>query len=410
MTETSSPATRRTYSPADLEQMNVNLSGGDPYGGLCGLDQSFIWRPFKSSINHHTHPLEQADSNKETTRMTTEQQPIPAIMDLVTGQWRSQVLQAGVALGIYDALSASQSSAATAVAAQIGVDEALLYRLMRASAGIGLLVEEEGARFRLSGTGQFLSADHPQTLRDMVLLNIGPELYAAWAHLPALIRDGEHDGFRREFGHIVFDHAREHPAFAEVVQGAMTCLSTMEAEAVRATLDRRHAAQELFCDVGGGHGYLLAALLRDRPQAKGIVFELPEVAVAGDAGITAKAGLVGRISRQGGDMFEAVPEADIYLMKHVLHDWNDDECRQILRVIRKSVREGGRLLIVEWVVPGPNEPHFATLVDIHMLCASSGRERTRAEFEAIGADSGWHVTNVWDVPQTPLAIVEFDPV
>jgi hypothetical protein len=108
-------------------------------------------------------------------------------------------------------------------------------------------------------------------------------------------------------------------------------------------------------------------------------------------------------------MFEAIPEADIYLMKHILHDWNDDECRKILHVARESTQEDGRLLLMEWVVPSSNEPHFAKLLDIHMLCVSSGRQRTRAEFETISADSGWHVADVLDVPRLPLAIVELDP-
>jgi SAM-dependent methyltransferase len=345
----------------------------------------------------------------ETTRMSTERQAVPAIFDLMTGRWRSQVLHAGVALGIYDALSASQSLPAKTIAAEIGADEALLYRLMRASAGLDLLVEEEGARFRLSGMGQLLGANHPQSLRSMVLLEEGPVHYSAWRHLPTLIRDGEHDGFRREFGHTVFDHVREDPSYAKVFHDAMTCYSTMEAEVLRAGLEGRYAAPKLFCDVGGGHGSLLAALLRDRPQAKGIVFDLPEATAMRDVEITAKDRLAGRMSHQSGDMFEAVPEADVYLMKHILHDWNDDESRQILHVVRKSVREGGRLLLIEWLVPSSNEQHIATLLDIHMLCVSTGRQRTRAEFATIGADSGWHVANVLDVPHSPLAIVELDP-
>jgi len=124
--------------------------------------------------------------------MATEQQAVPAMLDLMTGRWRSQVLHAGVALGIYAALSASQSSPVKTIAAEIGADETLLYRLMRASAGLDLLVEEEGARFRLSSMAQLLRANHPQSLRSMVLLEEGPVHYTVWRHLPALIRDGEH--------------------------------------------------------------------------------------------------------------------------------------------------------------------------------------------------------------------------
>lgn len=341
--------------------------------------------------------------------MATEQDAASAILDLATGRWRSQVLHAGVALGVYDALSASQALPAKTIAAEIGADEASLYRLLRASASLGLLVEEEDARFRLSPTGQLLSTDHPQSLRSAVLLEEGPVHYAIWRHLPALVREGKGDGFRREFGDTVFDHARKDPAYAKAFQDAMTSYSRMEAEALRTPLEGRYAGPKLFCDVGGGHGYLLAVLLRERPQAKGIVFDLPDVIATRDVEITAKDGLADRISYQGGDMFDAIPEADIYLMKHILHDWSDDECRRILRVARKSARDDARLLLMEWVVPNSNEPHFAKLLDIHMLCASSGRERTLAEYEMIGADSGWHVAGVLDVPHSPLAIVELKP-
>jgi hypothetical protein len=108
-------------------------------------------------------------------------------------------------------------------------------------------------------------------------------------------------------------------------------------------------------------------------------------------------------------MFEAIPEADIYLMKHILYDWNDDECRQILRVARESTQEDGRLLLFEWLVLSSNEPHFAKLLDIHMLCVGSERQRTRAEFGTISADAGWQVAEVLDVPHSPVAMVELEP-
>src|SRR6202012_826039 len=139
-----------------------------------------------------------------------------------------------------------------------------------------------------------------------------------------------------------------------------------EAQVISAGLKGKYAGAEMFCDIGGGHGYLLAALLRDRPNAKGIVFELPEGAAGRAAAVTRDLG--DRCSHVAGNMFESVPAADIYAVKQILHDWDDASCRKILSVARHAAKPGSRLLILEWVVPDASEPHLSKLLDIHMLC------------------------------------------
>ena len=135
------------------------------------------------------------------------------VIDLIYGHWRSQILYAGVVLGIFERMARNGSKQADAVAAEIGADEKLLYRLMRALASLGLLVEDESRGFVSSEAGDALRSDHPQSLRNRVLLADGPEHYAIWKHLPAMIRDGRQDGFIREFGARAFEYAQSNPRY-----------------------------------------------------------------------------------------------------------------------------------------------------------------------------------------------------
>src|SRR5215207_6076909 len=146
------------------------------------------------------------------------------VIDLIFGRWRSQILYAGVKLGVVDALAGRAASAAT-VAEQLGLDAGLLYRLMRALGSLGLLREDGQRTFTLTPAGELLREDHPQSLRGMTLLEEGPEHYALWKHLPAMIREGQQNAFVREFGHMAFDYAKTNPAYGAVFNQAMTSYS-----------------------------------------------------------------------------------------------------------------------------------------------------------------------------------------
>jgi hypothetical protein len=154
----------------------------------------------------------------------------------------------------------------------------------------------------------------------------------------------------------------------------------------------------------------MAALLRERPLASGVILDLPHVAEAVDQHLTRGEGLEGRCAHLGGDMFARTPQADVYLLKHILHDWNDAECEQILAVIRKAAKPTSRLVICGWVVPGPDEPHLAKLVDIQMLCVLTGRERTVDEYDALLAASCWRRSALRPLEGSRLSILEAVPV
>jgi len=162
------------------------------------------------------------------------------VVDLIFGRWRSQILYAGVALDIFAHLRPDTHRMAAAVANEIGADPTMLYRLFRALATIGLLAENDPREFRLTEAGALLRADHPQSLRAMALLEEGPEHYAIWKHLVAMVRDGRQNGFNREYGVMAFDYANSHSGYGEVFDQAMSSYSAVQTEVVVAPIDGEH--------------------------------------------------------------------------------------------------------------------------------------------------------------------------
>lgn len=318
------------------------------------------------------------------------QSPPERVIDLIFGRWRSQVLYAGAALGVFDHLSASVTTSATALASAVGADPALLYRLLRALGSIGLLAEDEHCGFRLTDTGALLRDDHPHSLKAMALLEEGPEHYAIWRHLVGMLRDGRQNGFLREFDLMAFDYARGNPDYGAVFNRAMSSYSAVQTEWAMAALSNDDLpAIRVLCDVGGGHGHLACGLLNAYPHIEAIVFDLPEVVNDAERLWAPKLGLSGRCRYVGGDMFVEVPAADAYTLKLILHDWSDEECVGILGNMRRAATGARRLFIIEHVVPGPELSHFAKLFDIHMMCWGTGRERTAAEYAALLHGAGW---------------------
>lgn len=329
------------------------------------------------------------------------------VVDLVFGRWRSQILAAGTELGTFDHLDRERPRTAAAVAAETGLDPALLYRLLRAQAAIGLLAEDADGRFVLTESGALLRSDHPRSLAAMARLEEGPQHYALWKHLPAMVADGRQNAFLREFGRMAFDHTRADRDYAERFDRAMSSFSAVQAEQVLAALgDAGLEEIEVFCDVAGGHGYMACALLQAYPRLSGIVLDLPEVVADHDKLWARKLGLESRCRYLAGDMFAEVPAADAYGLKMILHDWTDDQCVTILENLRRAAVTPARVFVMEHVVPGPETPHFAKLFDVHMLCWGSGRERTEAEYAALLQQAGWEMATTHSAPGCVMSVVE----
>jgi len=328
------------------------------------------------------------------------------VLDLIFGRWRSQILYAGVKLGIFDALGTGSKKAAQ-LANELNLDPALTYRLLRALGSLELLREDKDRTFSLTETGELLRSDHSQTLRGVTLLEEGPEHYALWKHLPGMVRDGKQNAFVREFGRMAFDHAVQDAGYAEVFDNAMSSYSSAQAEWVLDAL-RTYDFSKIthLCDVGGGHGYMLCRLLANYPHLQGAVLERAEV-IADSAPLWAsKLGVAERCRYLAGDMFKSAPSADAYMMKLILHDWNDDESVRILQNQHEAASPGGRVFIVEHVIPGPETSHFAKLFDIHMMCWGTGRERTQEEYAALLEKAGWKYVATWFPPSHAMGVVE----
>ena len=318
------------------------------------------------------------------------QEAADQVMDLIFGRWRSQTLSAGIELGVFDHLDKAKAKNAETVAGKIGVDPALLYRLLRAQAAIGLLEEDSSQGFVLTDKGDLLRSDHPQSLNSMARLEEGPQHYALWKHLPAMVRDGKQNAFVREFGRMAFDYALENQDYSERFKHAMSSYSAVQsALAVEALRGYDFSGIRIFCDVAGGHGHLMCAFLQAYPHLSGTVFDLPEVVHDVHALWAPKLGLQDRCRYVGGDMFNEVPGADAYSLKMILHDWNDSECIEILSNLRKAASGPAHVFIVEHVVPGHDVAHFSKLFDIHMMCWGTGQERTEAQYVRLLERAGW---------------------
>lgn len=329
------------------------------------------------------------------------------VLDLLFGRWRSQILYAGTELGVFESLNGATAKRSTRIAQELSLDPALLYRLLRALASLGLMTEGRDRTFELTQAGRLLTAEHPQTMRAMARLEEGPQHYALWTHLPAMVRDGRQNAFLREFGRMAFEHAKVDADYDRRFKEAMSSYSAVQTGWVLEAL----AGVDLskvgsFCDVAGGHGYMMASLVRAYPQMTGTVLDLPEVVNDGDQLVAAKFGVADRCRYIGGDMFKEIPAAEAYSLKMILHDWNDDECVQILSNIRRSASQKGRVFIVEHVVPGPDTPHFAKLFDIHMMCWGTGRERTEEEYEDLLRRAGWRASGRHYPSSRMMGIIE----
>ena len=316
--------------------------------------------------------------------------------DIIFGRWKSQILYAGVKLGVFDCVTSDIKSTAD-IANELGLDTKLAYRLLRALSSMGLLKEEPNRTgFSITPQGELLRKDNPQTLRGVVLLEEGPEHYAIWKHLPTMVNDGKQNSFVREFGCNIFEYRDRNPDYAEVFNQAMTSYSTAQTTWALEAFDNYDFSNiRHICDIGGGTGHLLGNLLLKYPHIKGTVLELESVISKKESLLASRLGVSERCSYVSGDMFSSstttshVPSADAYIMKMILHDWSDEECVKILSNIQRSSPEHARLFIAEHLVPGPNIPHFSKLFDIHMMCAASGRERTVDEYSSLLEGSGW---------------------
>jgi SAM-dependent methyltransferase len=325
------------------------------------------------------------------------------MIQLACGDILSRTLYIAAELGVADLLASGPRTSAD-IANVTGVHPPSLHRVLRTLASVGVFLEGEGPEFRLTPLGETLCSDVPGSVRSWLLAH-GRIIWRAIGELPYSVETGQ-PGFDRAYGMPVFEYFAQHPDAAALASRSMLEFHGAEAAAVASACDL--ADVKSLVDLGGGVGNLLEALLMANPHLTGILFELPHVARLAAQRLQA-AGLNERCDVVSGDFFETPPPvADVYLLSHVIHDWDDAQCQKLLRNCRDVMPTDSRLLIVEVVLPGPNQPSLGNLLDLMMLVGQRGQERTIAQYETLVAQAGFRVQRV--VPtSSAVSVIESVP-
>jgi SAM-dependent methyltransferase len=307
---------------------------------------------------------------------------------MIVGSWVTQAISVAADLGIADSLAAGARTA-DELACEKGVHGPSLYRLMRALAGIGIFREDDGGRFSSTPLGNLLGSEAPGSKRSLAIM-AGAEFYRSWGSLRSSVETGD-AAFDEVFGKPFFRYMGENPDRWRIYDSAMTGIHDSETIPVLDAYD--FAPFRTIVDVGGGNGTALAAILRRHPEARGVLFDLPDVAERARRA-PGWPDVAGRCDFVGGDFFDSVPAAgDAYLLRHVVHDWEDREAVAILTRCREAMRPDGRILVVETVIPPGNGPCFGKWLDLMMLLVG-GRERTERQYRDLFSAAGLRVTRV----------------
>jgi hypothetical protein len=328
------------------------------------------------------------------------QPPKAQLLALVRGHRLTDMIGVLARLGIPDLLATGAADAPT-LATATGTHAPTLYRLLRTLAATGVLHEDEDGRFTLTAAGAYLASDHPESLAGWVSLIDRPAMREAWAHLEHSVRTGE-NSFKALHGEDVWEWRRHEPDEEALFNRAMTSLSAGVGASVATAFDFSTAS--VVADIAGGAGSLLAAILVAHPRLRGILFDQPAV-VAHPIELE-RAGVLDRCTVVGGSFFDGVPAgAEVYLMKAILHDWEDAEATTILRNIRAVIPADGALLVVERVIGPPNEDLEGKISDLHMLVMPGGRERTATEWAALLQAGGFALAEIRPIPGTWQVLV-----
>ena len=325
------------------------------------------------------------------------------MLQIISGFWISRAVYVIAKLGIPDILNSGPKTAEE-LASATNTDAPSLYRVLRALASVGVVNSEDG-RFALNALTETLVTDAPGSLRWFAISELGQEHYPAWGNLMHSVRTGE-IAFDNRFGVDIWKYFANNPEDAAVFNDSMSGVTAVANEEILSLYD--FSGFNKLVDVGGGHGGLITSVLKKNPNLKGVLFDAPEVIEGAQTKIEA-AGLAARLETASGNFFEAVPAGgDAYIMKWIIHDWDDQKSNTILRNIRNQIPANGRLILIDSVVPETNEPHFSKFIDLNMLVMTGGKERTEKEFQELLAAAGFRLLRV--IPtKVPTSIVEAEP-
>ena len=345
-----------------------------------------------------TAVFENVESTPVTdTKSLSPNQGVPAetvLTQVILGSLASQAVYVAAKLGIADLL-VNGPKPVDELAKATETDAPSLYRVLRALASLGIFTEQDNRIFAMTPNAEPLRSDVPNSLRDVAIFMRQDWHWEVWGKTLHSVRTGKsawteiHDG-------EVFEYFEKNPEAANIFNRAMSSFSGLATKAVIEAYD--FSGIETLIDIAGGHGRLLTGVLEAYPSMRGVLFDLPHVI----AGATRR----DRLEFATGDFFKSVPSGgDAYIMKHIIHDWDDERALTILKNIKKAMKPGGRVLVVEAVIAEGNNRDFGKLLDIEMLVSPGGKERTAAEYEELFNRAGLRLTRI--VPtKSPYRVIE----
>lgn len=317
--------------------------------------------------------------------------PPQALAALIHGHWVSRLIYVAAELGVADLLKNGPKSADD-LAASTGAHPRALRRVLRALASVGVFAVEDD-RFALTPTAELLQSDNPSSMRDFARIEGNDWHWRTWGDILHSVKTGE-PAFEHLFGMECSDYLKEHPESRVTLDEATGSASAVEAAVIAASYD--FSGFQTLVDVGGGQGILLAAILHAHRHVRGILFDQPAV-IAGARGAPRfqAEGVAGRFELVSGNFFESLPEgADGYLLKNVLHDWEDERALVVLESCRRAMACCGRIVAAEMVVPPGDASHFVNLLDVQRMVVSRGCERTAAEYRRLFERAGFRLSRV----------------
>ncbi|MEK6281375.1 MAG: methyltransferase [Acidobacteriota bacterium] len=343
----------------------------------------------------------QQTSDKPGAAATESAPPEAVLTQMITGSLGSQAVYVAAKLGVADLLVDGHRNV-DELAQAAGADAPSLYRVLRALSSFGVFTELKDRVFALTPTAELLRSDSPGSLRDLAIFMGEDWHWRVWGRTLYSVRTGK-PAWAEVHGDEVFPYFATNPEAAKIFDRAMTSLSNLAINAVIEAYD--FSDIQTLVDVAGGHGRLLTAILDANASVKGVLFDQPHVLEGARDSDQVKA--VGpRCELVSGDFFQSVPAgADGYIMKHIIHDWDDERALEILKNIGKVMKEDGRVMLVESVITDSNQPDFGKLLDIEMLVSPGGKERTAAEYKDLFARAGLRLTRI--VPtKSPYSVIE----
>jgi hypothetical protein len=340
---------------------------------------------------------------------TARQAPDPSqqLLQMATAYVPSAALWVAAELKIAD-LIGSGSKPVAELARHTKTNEDALFRILRLLAMTGIFSETEPRRFALTPPAELLLSDHPQSMRDTVAFLSDPLHFKVAGELLHSVRTGE-PTIEHVTGKPVFEYFPTDAVEFERFHLAMTNLSAMAVSAALEAYD--FSSYKTIVDIGGGHGFAICSILKKYPQLQGVLFDMKDIVPGAQKRISDLA-LESRCRTEHGDFFKAVPEGgDVYFMKHILHDWTDEQATTILRNCHRAIdanpetKRTVKIVLLEFVVPPGNEPHASKIIDIEMLFFPGGRERMEQEWRELFAAAGFRLTRI--VPtKSPFSVIE----